>query len=317
MDLLYILGALILLLLGGDAISKSFSGLSQKLGLSAFSAGILLIAFATSLPELAINAYAMAQGNPNLALGNAIGSNVVNIGLTLSVAALAAPLVLQMRLLSIQIIFVLVASGLLLFFSLDGSLSRFDGALLLVGFIAALAFLLARGKQETAQIQAQIADAAFTQTNVAQNLLRFAIGAGLLFFGAKWIAQHAPAIGLWFGFTDLVTGLIIISIVTALPEVVVAVMLARQGKGDAVAGMVLGACLFNFLFILGGMSVHYDIQITRSLVMFEIPAAMAFALALYPLLGGDMQLSRRDALILLLLFIAWVVFAIVRTGALS
>jgi cation:H+ antiporter len=217
----------------------------------------------------------------------------------------------------LQIVFVLVASGLLLFFSLDGGLSRFDGALLLVGFVAVLAFMLARGKQEEASVQAQIADAAFTQTGLAQNLLRFALGAGLLFFGAKWIVQHAPVIGAWFGFTDLLTGLIIVSIATALPEVVVAVLLARQGKGDAVAGMVLGACLFNFLFILGGMSVHYDINIPRSLVMFEIPAAMAFALALYPLLGGDMHLSRRDAFILLVLFIAWVVFAVLRAGTFS
>jgi cation:H+ antiporter len=317
MDILYVLGALLLLLLGGDAVSKSFSGLAQKLGLSAFSAGILLIAFTTSLPELAVNAYAIAHGNPGLALGNAVGSNVVNIGLTLSVAALAAPLALQMRLLGVQIIFVLVASGLLLFFAMDGVLKRFDGILLLVGFVAVLALMLARSKQENGAVQTQMADAAFTQTGLAQNLLRFVIGAALLFFGAKWVTEHAPGIGAMLGFTDVVTGLIIVAIATALPEVVVAVLLARQGKGDAVAGMVLGACLFNVLLILGGMAIYQDVLIPRSFIAFEIPAAMAFVLVLYPLLGGDMHLSRRDAGILLVLFVAWMLFAGLRAGAIS
>lgn len=318
MDLIYLLGAVLLLLLGGDTLTKAFSGLVQRGGAAAYTAGLLLMAFATSLPELAVNAYAVAAGKPGLALGNAVGSNVVNIGLTLAVAGLMAPLWLRMRLLGTQIVFLLVASGLVLVLGLDGVLSRFDGALLMLGFLAMLAFVLSRRQQESDEVRAEVADVAFTQTGLAQNLLRFAVGAALLYFAARWVVVHAPPLGLQLGLTDVSTGLIIVAIVTALPEIAVAALLARQGKHDVLVGMlVLGASLFNLLFVLGGMALWQDVPVPRSFASYELPAAMAFALALYPLIGGDMRLSRRDAAFLLVLFLVWLAFALLRAGVIG
>lgn len=303
----FVLG-LVLLLLGGDSVVKGASGLAQRLGLSPFQAGLLLVAFATSMPELAVNAYAVHAGNTDLALGNAVGSNVVNIGLTLALAALAAPLLMQMRLLAGQLVFLLVATGLLLLFALDGVVVRWEGAVLLAGFVTMIGFLVVHGRQEPAPVQQELADYAETRTHLVQNLLRLVIAAVVLFFGGRLVVEQAPVIGAALGFGSVLTGLVLVAIATALPEVVAAVMAARQGQGNVVAGTVLGASLFNVLAIVGGMAVLQPVAVPASFVSLELPAAMAFVLALYPILGGDLRISRREGGVLLALFLLWIAF---------
>ena len=304
---MFVLG-LFLLLLGGDSVLKGASGLAQRLGLSPFAAGLLLVAFATSVPELAVNAYAFAVGQSDLALGNAIGSNIVNIGLTLGMAAVFAPLLISMRLLAAEIVFILVASGTVLLFGLDGMIARWEGGVLLAGFVAFLAFVFQRGREENAEVQKELAAFAVTSTGLVQNLIRLVFAAALLFFGSRLVVESAPVIGLALGMGSLLTGLIIVAIGTALPEVVTAAIAARNGQGNVVAGHVLGACLFNLLFIVGGMAVLRPLPLPASFITLELPAAMAFALLLYPVLGGDLNISRREGGWLMFAFALWLGF---------
>jgi cation:H+ antiporter len=304
---MFVLG-LFLLLLGGDSVIKGASGLAQRFGLSPFAAGLLLVAFATSVPELAVNAYALAAGQGDLALGNAVGSNIVNIGLTLALAALFAPLLVTMRLLAAELVFVLVATGVVLLFGLDGRIARWEGAVLLAGFVALLLFVFRRGRQESPAVQQELAEFAVTSTGPLQNLLRFVFAAALLYFGSRLVVQHAPVIGLALGMGPMLTGLTLVAIGTALPEVVTAAIAARNGQGNVVAGHVLGACLFNLLFIVGGMAAWRPLPLPASFVSLEVPAAMAFALALIPILGGDLRIRRGEAAWLLGGFALWLGF---------
>lgn len=304
---MFLLG-LLLLLLGGDSALRGASGLAQRFGLSPFNTGLLLVAFATSVPELVVNAYALSVGQADLALGNAIGSNVVNIGLTLGISALVAPLLVTTRLLAAQIVLVLLASGAVLLFGLDGQIARWEGAVLLAGFIGFLALVLRNGRHESADVRVQMTEFAQTATGMAQNLVRVAIAAALLFLGSRFVVQSAPAIGLALGLGSMLTGLLVVAIGTALPELVTAGIAAAKGQGNVVAGHVLGACVFNLLFVVGGMALVHPIVLPASFISFELPAAMAFVLMLYPLLGGDLKVSRREGGLLALAFVAWVWF---------
>ena len=122
----FVLG-LVLLALGGDSIVKGASGLAQKFGASPFVAGLLLVAFGTSLPELFVNARAYVVGAQELALGNAVGSNIVNLGLTLGLAAIAAPLLVRARLLSHLLVLLTISTLAVMAFGLDGVISRVEG----------------------------------------------------------------------------------------------------------------------------------------------------------------------------------------------
>ncbi|MGH8499704.1 MAG: sodium:calcium antiporter, partial [Methylococcales bacterium] len=150
---------LLVLLLGGDSAVKGLAGLSQRLGLSAFKTGVLMMLFATSIPELAVNAFAILNGHPEIALGNAVGSNIVNIGLTLGLAAISAPMLLSMRSLALQIVFLLVATGAVLLLGLDHGLQQWEGGLLLLAFVVAVLLIMKRSSNESVEVQKEVAEA--------------------------------------------------------------------------------------------------------------------------------------------------------------
>jgi cation:H+ antiporter len=303
----FLLG-LFLLALGGDSIVKGASGLGQRFGLSPLATGVVLVAFGTSLPELAVNARAAWVGSQALALGNAIGSNVVNFGLTLGAAAFAVPLLVRWRALVPLLLCFVLACVLVILLGYDGALSRFDGGVLLVVFVAMLGWTLARSHRETAEVQAQITEFATTRTALWLNVLRFVFAATLLYFGARLVVEHAPILGSALGMAPLLTGLLVVAIGTALPEAAGAVAAARRGHGDMVVGHVIGSSLFNLLVVVGGMAMFRDVPLPKSFVRFEVPAALAFALVLYPMLRGDLRISRREGGVLLVAFIAWLAF---------
>lgn len=309
----FLLG-LLLLALGGDSIVKAASGLAQRFGASPFVAGLLLVTFGTSLPELVVNARAFVVGAEELALGNAVGSNIVNVGLTLALAALAAPLLVRARLLSPLLVLLAVASLALIVFGLDGGIARWEGGLLLLGFVGLLAFVLRYGRRESEPVREAIASYAMTRTGLFLNVLRVVFAAVCLYYGARWVVGAAPVMGASLGWSPLLVGLLPVAIGTALPEVAAAIIAARRGQGDMVLGHVIGSSLFNLLVVVGGMAALRPLALPESFVKLELPAAIAFVLVLYPMLKGDLTISRREGGILLVAFVAWIALELALIG---
>lgn len=304
---LFALG-LLLLALGGDSVVKGASGLAQRFGLSPFATGLVLVAFATSIPELAVNARAAWTGSQALALGNAVGSNIVNFGLTLGLAALAAPLAVRWRALS-PLLLAFVAIGVAVtVLGHDGVLGRIDGIVLLLAFAAVLFYVFARSREDSGEVRATLEAYVATRGDLVLNVLRFVIAAVVLYYGAKLVVQSAPVLGVALGMTPLVTGLLPVAIGTALPEIAAALMAARRGQGDVVVGHVIGSSLFNLTVVLGGMAAFRAVPLPQSFLWFEVPAALAFALVLYPMLRGDLRISRGEGAILVVAFAAWLGF---------
>ncbi len=309
----FLLG-LLLLALGGDSIVKAASGLAQRFGASPFVAGLLLVTFGTSLPELVVNARAFVVGAEELALGNAVGSNIVNVGLTLALAALATPLLVRARLLSPLLVLLAVASLALIVFGLDGVIARWEGGLLLLGFVGLLAFVLRYGRRESEPVREAIASYAMTRTGLFLNVLRVVFAAVCLYYGARWVVGAAPVMGASLGWSPLLVGLLPVAIGTALPEVAAAIVAARRGQGDMVLGHVIGSSLFNLLVVVGGMAALRPLPLPESFVKLELPAAIAFVLVLYPMLKGDLTISRREGGILLVAFVAWIALELALIG---
>lgn len=333
---LFLLG-LVLLMLGGDSIVKGAAGLAQRFGLTAFTTGLVLVAFATSLPELAVNLVAILRGQSELALGNAVGSNVANVGLTLGAAALAAPLVVRWRALSPLLLVLVLGTIAVLGLGADGTLSRIEGMVLLLSFVAVFAFAVARSRSEVADVRQQIEQYAETSTMLGLNLVRFLIGAALVWagsllvvggegahlFGMDLSKSGAAVIGQGLGLSPVLTGLLPVAIGTALPEVAAAIAAARRGQGDMVMGHVIGASVFNILVIVGGMAAFGPLSLPMTVMApgqfalplgYELLAALAFALMLYPVLRGDLRVSKGEGVFLLVAYAAWVVFELMLAG---
>ncbi|GAB2503307.1 sodium:calcium antiporter [Lysobacter humi (ex Lee et al. 2017)] len=316
MTIVWFLLGLVLLALGGDSLIKGASGLARARGWSPFRTGLVLVALASSIPEIVVNAVAVSRGQDELALGNAVGSNVVNVGLTLALAALAAPLVVRWRSLSALLAMLLLITLAVLLLALDGRLSAIEGVLLVAVFVGVLAFKLARSRDEAPELRAEIE--AFTQTSdvLGLNLARLAIAAGLLGYGAWLVVREAPAIGAALGLSPLLTGLLPVAIATALPEAAAAVRAARRAQGDLVAGHVVGSSLVNVSLVLGGMALlGGGLAIPASFVRYELPAALVFSAMLLPMLRGDMRISRTEGGVLFVALLAWIAFEVLMLRA--
>lgn len=306
---------LLFLALGGDSLVKGAAGLAQGLRIPRFTIGLCLVAVATSLPELAVNARAVASGDRALALGNAVGSNIANIGLTLGLAALAAPLLLRWRALSPLLAVLLLATLGVAVLSLDGGLSRIEGLAMLLVFAGVVAFTAMRADDESPAVRAEVDAFTDTRGGAGLNMVRVAVAVVLLWFGAGWIVAQMPVIGHALGMDSLVAGLVLVAIGTALPEVAAAVAAARRGQGDIVAGHVIGSSVFNLLLVLGGMAaVGGTVPVPASFVRLELPVAFLFALLLVPLLRGNTTVSRGEGGLLLAAFAAWVVLEFALLG---
>lgn len=221
---------LLFLALGGDSLVKGAAGLAQGLRIPRFTIGLCLVAVATSLPELAVNARAVASGDRALALGNAVGSNIANIGLTLGLAALAAPLLLRWRALSPLLAVLLLATLGVVLLSLDGGLSRIEGLAMLLVFAGVVAFTAMRADDESPGVRAEVDAFTDTRGGAGLNMVRVAVAVVLLWFGAGWIVAQVPVIGHALGMDSLVAGLVLVAIGTALPEVAADEFLVRAAQ---------------------------------------------------------------------------------------
>ena len=307
----FLLG-LLLLALGGDSLVKGASGMARRLRWSPFVVGLVLVALATSIPEIAVNARAVAIGQGDLALGNAVGSNVANIGMTLAGAALAAPLLLRWRLLSPLLLMLLAATAAVFLCALDGRISPLEGGLLVAGFIASMAIAIRRAHSDDADVRAEIEGFTTTSDQLGLNVVRLVLATALIGAGAWLVVRDAPALGEALGLTPLMTGLLPVALGTALPELAAALAAARRGQGDLVAGHVLGSSLVNLLLVVGGMALlGGGLAIPHSFLRYELPAAFVFALMLIPVLRGDMRVTRGEGGALAIAFVAWIVFELV------
>ncbi len=198
-----------------------------------------------------------------------------------------------------------------------------------------LAYALARSSHEAPEVRAEIADYAQTSNILGLNLVRFAIGAALLWIGSTLIiggegmklfgmdlsGAGAAVIGRGMGLSPVLTGLLPVAIGTTLPEIAAAIAAARRGQGDLVVGHVIGASVFNLLVVVGGMAAVGSLAMpmtTMSLppltgtfalpLGYELLAALAFALMLVPVLRGDLRVTRNEGAFLLIAYVAWVAF---------
>lgn len=294
---------LLLLLLGADSLQRGAAGLLQRFGLGAEATGVFLLAGVFWWPQLAITAQALAAGDPGLAGAGAVGAGVANLGLLLGLSALVAPLATGLRATPALRIFVLVAAGLALLLGRDGALVAWEGAVLVLAFAVALAFVQRRTREEPTEVRAELARAAVTSQGLVQNLVRLGFAGALVFFGARFLVLNAGAASADLGLESSRGAMLLLGIGAALPAIGMTLMSAVNGLGRFVFGQVLVASLANLLFGLGLVAIVATAPMPSAVLAFGLPAAMALALLLVALPGA--ALGRREGGLLLLAFVGW------------
>jgi len=296
--------AIVVLALGADSLGKGLGALAQRAGAAAVATGLVVCAFAGSLPDLAVNVAALFAGKPAFALGNIIGSSLVNLGLALGLAAVIAPFGARLPLLRTLFPALLLAAAAVLAMGWNGIIGYFDGMVLVAGFFVLVALVARhRATRADASVAAEFEAIANTRPSPALNLLRVVVGIALLVLAARWLVKFAIVLAPAAGMSDMLFGLVVLAIGTSLPQIVVAIVGAKRGHGNAVLLGLIGSTLFNLLLLLGVTSILYPLAMPASLVRLEIPALIAFAAALYPMLRGDLRVSRGEGGVLLAMFV--------------
>ena len=300
-----LIGGLILVMLGADSFLRGASGLAQGRGVGGYAAGLAVVAVGASVPELAIATVAIVRGHDARAVGTVIGGAIANLGLIVGVSALVKPLATGFRLLGFALPMLVGTALALLLMGQDGTLGQVDGSLLLLA-AAGFGWLVKRSAaQESESVRKELAYAANTQTETGRNLVRIALGLGLLGYGAWLAVGSAIEVAAHFRMNELWVGLSVLAIGAALPELATAVVAAHRGHGNVVVGSAVASSLVNLTLVVGLLALGRPFATTTSLLHVEIPALIAFALAFFPIVRGDALVTRREGLVLVLAFVAW------------
>jgi cation:H+ antiporter len=309
-NLLLVLAGLVLLIWGADRFVHGAAATARNLGVAPLMIGLTVVAFATSAPEILVSVVAALQGEPGLAFGNAIGSNIVNIGLVLGMTALIRPIRLESATLRREMPALLAVSLLTVSLFLDTFLSRIDGIVLLTGLVIVMVWLARLGLRSAANDPIAMDYAAEIPTDVAMPMAIVWIVVGLitLLIGAELLVDGAIGIAKMLGVSEVVIGITIVAFGTSLPELAVSLASALKGEYGLAIGNIVGSNIFNLLAVIGVAATIEPAALAPSVLSLHIFVMVAFTLVLFAMTydyDGKAQLSRLEGLALLVAFIAY------------
>jgi len=302
---------------GAEALVRGASRIALSLGISPLVVGLTIVAMGTSSPEVAVSVGAVLSGSTDIAVGNVVGSNIFNVLFTLGISAVIKPMVVHSQIIRQEVPIMIGASVVLGIMILDGSLARWESALLLLLLVAYVVFLVRQSRAETAEIRDEFEGAAPRRdarwdSHWAVQVLLIAVGLGLLVLGSGWLVDSAVAFARALGVSDLVIGLTIIAAGTSMPEVATSIMAAIRGERDIAVGNVIGSNTFNILGCLGlsGVMSANGLTIAPSVLNFDVWVMIAVAVACLPVLLLRRQIGRKRGVLFLAYYAAYVVYLI-------
>jgi cation:H+ antiporter len=327
-----------LLYVGAEGLVNGSVRLARVAGVSPLVVGLTLVAFGTSMPELAVSTTAAFRGAVDLAFGNLVGSNIANIGLILGAAALVRPLAVKKQLVPVVIAVSLGTWGL----AADGEVDRWDGLIMLACFAALLLYTHRVARRDQAEWHEKVDRLAGNERSIAAHgnptcqrglvriLPRWRVGllwnvssratdvllviAGLagLIAGAQLMVYSAVELARVLGVSELVIGLTIVAVGTSLPELATSTVAAFRGEADIAIGNIVGSNNFNLLCILALTAQVRPVPVHASSLRYDLPVMIGFAMALVPIMLSGLAIRRWEGAVLLAGYASFLAYQIWR-----
>ena len=330
LDIGRIVTGLVLLVLGGEFLVRGASALAGRFGISSLVIGLTVVSAATSAPEFAVSVGAVLRDEPGLAVGNAVGSNIINVLLILGLSALVVPLAVKRRLIRFDLPLMVVLSVLLLLVSLDGRISAVDGLILFFGVVvhtimsvvisrrdAKTAVNAREGTGDSATVDPAGEEGAALGASVSRSLFFVLLGVALLVAGATLLVEGAVNIATTLGVSSLVVGLTVVAVGTSLPELATSIIAVRRGERDLAVGNVVGSNIFNIGVVLGltALISLEGIPVSGAAVAFDIPVMLAAAVALLPIAFTGFAVARWEGGLFVVLYAAYTGYLVLAATA--
>ena len=300
-------GGVIGLYLGAHWLVFGAAGLGRTIGARPIVVGLTVVSLGTSAPELVVCVLAAIGGSSDLAIGNALGSNLANVGLILAVTAIVQPLGVNRRMVVREIPAMLAITLLAYPLIADHAVSRLDGAVLLGLLVLYLGALLRSARRETPEILKEFEaysedDARAQPTSVTKNVLLVLLGSGLLVLGGRLIVVSAIDIATAMGISELLIGGTVVAIGTSLPELATSVVAATRNEADIAVGNVIGSNIFNLTAVLGTAAVIEPLSVASGVLGREFLAMFILSALVWPMAWSALKVRRWEGLTLLALY---------------
>jgi cation:H+ antiporter len=304
-----IFGGLAVLVWGADRFISGAAALANNLGVSPMMIGLTIVGFGTSAPEVLVSSIAAIDGNPGLAIGNAIGSNIANIGLIIGVTALVTPLSVHSRVLKREYPLMLAITLISLALMWDGTLARIDGLILLTLLAAILAWMVRSAKMDSSDPISGEFDAEIPHDiPTPKAVFWFVIGLVSLLLSSRLLVWGAVNVASALGVSDVVIGLTIVAIGTSLPELAASITSALKGEHDIAIGNVIGSNLYNILAVLSLPGLIAPGPFLPEVLYRDQPTMVGLTIALFFMgygFGKHGRINRLEGLILLTIFVGY------------
>jgi cation:H+ antiporter len=313
-DIGLVVVGLALLIAGGEALVRGAGTLASKAGISPLVIGLVVVSAATSAPELAVTVGAVVSGEPDLAVGNVVGSNIVNILIILGLSAVISPLIIKRQLVRFDMPVMVGISIAFLVVSLDGSISVLDGVLLFGALVIHTIISIRLGRKEVMPPDTKPDTMPLNSKPVSiwLAMLLLIAGIGLLVLGAQFLVSGAVSIATALGVSSLVIGLTVVAIGTSLPELATSLIAIRRGETDMAVGNVVGSNIFNIGVVIGLPAMFFaeGIPVAPAAIAIDLPLMLAAAVALLPIAFTGFVVARWEGALFVLLYVAYTLYLV-------
>ncbi|MCR4907323.1 MAG: calcium/sodium antiporter [Lachnospiraceae bacterium] len=328
---LLLIAGFVILVKGADIFVEGSAALARRFHVPGVLIGLTIVAMGTSAPELAVSTSAAIQGANEIALSNVIGSNIFNLLCVLGVCAIIHTLPVDDEILKRDFPVSIIATVFLLltvagrsfisgrYSSMGmsepaGTVSRLISGILFLGFIIYIGYLIIRSKKHPAKEEQALSDDAAKEKKelpIWKCALFIVLGIGMIVGGGQAVVYSARAIALAAGMTETLVGLTIVAVGTSLPELVTSIVAARKKETGLAVGNAVGSCIFNLMLILGISSLIHPVEANLASIC-DLVILLAISVLTWVFAGTKKQISRWEGIVLVCIYIADVIFAILR-----
>ncbi len=294
----------LLLYFGAEFLVRGAGRIAEGFNVRPVIIGLTIVAFGTSVPEFTVSALASYAGNPSIAVGNIVGSNVANIGLIIGIIAIARPIKVELSMVKREIPIMILATLILFAMSADREISRIEGLILIVCMVAFISYMILQVKKDRLVDLDKNGDAPKNGMTLAVFLVL--IGVAGVIGGGSLFVRSAEAIARFYGISEIFIGLTLVAVGTSLPELATSAVAAMRGKDDICVSNVVGSNIANIFLGIGLASVISPLTIEPGLLTNEYLFMTGFALALFPLARKGLSIGRAEGVLCLSAYAAFI-----------
>lgn len=310
--LLFVVG-IALLVVGAELLVRGASFLAALCKISPLIIGLTVVAFGTGAPEMAVCVNSSIKGQTNIAIGNAVGSNIMNVLFILGMSAMIIPLTVSKQLTRLDVPFMIVVSIIVFVFAFDGKIGTLEGVFLVSMMLLYTIVLIRLGRKESQAkegSQGEIMSASGRlgrSSGLAINIVFLLVGLGMLVLGSNWLVESAVAFARYLNVSESIIGLTIVAVGTSLPEIVTSIVASIKGQRDMAVGNVVGSNIFNLLGVVGVSAIvaPSGLEVLSSVIHFDLPVLLATAAVCLPIFFTGGKIARWEGAFLFGFYIAY------------